>query len=103
LKWPSTIVANPSVGGLSARTAFFFGSGSSMESRGFFIVVPFAFTAIIWICVEAGCKNHGWRVVIRVSVTAELPLENECYGDQETENAQHQYWRHQPLSQIEGR
>ena len=53
--------------------------------------------------MEAGCKNHGWRVVIRVSVTAELPLENECYGDQETENAQHQYWRHQPLSQIEGR
>jgi hypothetical protein len=51
------------------------------------MVVPFAFTAIIWICVEAGCKNHGWRVGIRVSVTAELPLENECYSDQETENA----------------
>jgi hypothetical protein len=46
LKWPSTIVANPSVGGLSARTVFF-GSGSSMESRGFFIVIPFAFTAMM--------------------------------------------------------
>jgi hypothetical protein len=34
------------VGGLSARTVFF-GSGSSMESRGFFIVIPFAFTAIV--------------------------------------------------------
>ena len=53
--------------------------------------------------MEAGCKNHGWRVVIRVSVTAELPLENDSYSDQETENARHQYWRYQPLSQIEGR
>jgi hypothetical protein len=40
------MVANPSVGGRSARTVFF-GSGSSMESRGFFIVNPFAFTAIV--------------------------------------------------------
>jgi hypothetical protein len=41
LKWPSTIVANPSVGGLSARVAFL-GSGSSIERRGFFIVIPSA-------------------------------------------------------------
>jgi hypothetical protein len=46
LKWPSTTVANPSVGGLSARTVFF-GSGSSMDSRGFFMVIPFAFIAMI--------------------------------------------------------
>jgi len=57
LKWPSTIVANPSVGGLSARTAFFFGSGSSMESRGFFMVIPFAFTAIIGSAWKLGAKT----------------------------------------------
>jgi hypothetical protein len=36
LKWPSTISTNPSVGGLSARGAFF-GSGSSIGRIGFFI------------------------------------------------------------------
>jgi hypothetical protein len=39
LKWPSTITAKPSVGALSARGAFL-GSGSSIESTGFFIGPP---------------------------------------------------------------
>src|SRR6266699_3456510 len=39
LKWPSTITTNPSVGGLSARGAFF-GAGSSIEKTGLFIGDP---------------------------------------------------------------
>src|SRR6266566_4299022 len=53
------------------------------------------------ICVEAGFKSRGWRIVMRVSVTAESPLDNDCRSDQETKNNWHQDWRYQPLSQIE--
>jgi hypothetical protein len=60
LKRPSTIVANPSVGGLSARVTFF-GSGSSMESRGFLIIIPFAFTAII---------RSAWKLVSKAAAGA---------------------------------
>src|SRR6266850_1671136 len=82
LKWPSTIVANPSVGGLSARVAFF-GSGSSIVRRGFFMIVPF-------------------RSPRRApSVAAELPLDDNCSSDQEAKNNWHQDQRHQPLPQTE--
>jgi hypothetical protein len=33
------------------------------------------------ICMEAGFKSRGWRIVMRVSVTAELPLDDNGCSD----------------------
>jgi len=51
--------------------------------------------------VEAGFKSRGWRTVMRVSVTAELPLDDNGCSDQETRKNRRRDWRYQSPSQIE--
>jgi hypothetical protein len=40
--------------------------------------------------VEAGFKSRGWRIVMRVCVTAELPLDDNGCSDQETKENRRQ-------------
>jgi hypothetical protein len=51
--------------------------------------------------MEVGFKSRGWRIMMRVSVTAELPLDDNGCSDQETRKNLRQDRRYQPLSQIE--
>ena len=69
-----------------------------MESTGFFMVIPFAFPRLFDLR-GSWFQSGGWRIVMRVSVTAELPLDNNCCSDQETKNARLN-WSYQPLSQM---
>jgi len=52
------------------------------------------------ICVEAGFKSRGWRIVTRVAFTTELPLDDNCCSDQEAKNWRRD-WEVPALSQIE--
>jgi hypothetical protein len=63
LKWPSTIVANPSVGGRSARIVFF-GSGSSIERTDFFTVVPLRSSRLM--NFKSGMNPSTWSVLTRL-------------------------------------
>jgi hypothetical protein len=50
--------------------------------------------------VEAGFNSRGWRIVMRVSVAAKLPLDDNGCSDQEIKNNRHRDWKYQPLSRA---